>query len=217
MKSFDLKPLRKLAQRYLGLLCFALLSACASTGKGADASAPNIDVVPLSYNESIDISGRFTAQFEQNGRPQSWSGSFDWTQSPENTMVTLLSPLGQVVATIMLTPQGATMTQADKAPQSAANVDALVQDTLGWPLPISNLRNWMQAQVIDRAGKRIVATPQMTKTIDTSDGWRLLFLSWQDAEKPGAPPAPKRIDMERDTEQAGRVQMRLIISSWQPH
>ena len=89
----------------------------------------------LNYSETIDIGGRFTTQYEQNGKPQSISGSFEWSQTPQQTTVTLLSPLGQTVATIISTPQGATLTQADRAPRSAANVDALVADTLGWPLP----------------------------------------------------------------------------------
>ncbi len=192
--------------------CVALLAACASVRPPATS---NHAVAPQAYNEAIDISGRFSAQFEQNGRPQSWSGGFNWAQTPQSTLVTLLSPLGQTVASIVVTPFGATLTQTDKEPRSAPNVDALVQDALGWPLPISNLRNWMQARVSDQRGQLIVATPQMTDAIDTSDGWRLRYLSWQDESEPGMRNVPKRIDMERDTAQAGRVQMRLVISTWQ--
>ena len=194
--------------------CVALLAACASVRPPA---ASNQTAAPQPYSEAIDISGRFSAQFEQNGRPQSWSGGFNWAQTPHSTLVTLLSPLGQTVASIVVTPSGATLTQADKEPRSASSVDALVQDTLGWPLPISNLRNWMQARVADRNGQLIVATPQMSDTIDTSDGWRLRYLSWQDDSGPGMQNVPKRIDMERDTAEAGRVQMRLVISTWQAH
>ncbi|HEX8954679.1 MAG TPA: lipoprotein insertase outer membrane protein LolB [Burkholderiaceae bacterium] len=173
----------------------------------------------LKYSETIDIGGRFTTQYEQNGKPQSISGSFEWSQTPQQTTVTLLSPLGQTVATITSTPQGATLIQADRAPRSADNVDALVADTLGWPLPVSNMRSWMQGQVTDDEGHHLSATPQLTKTVDTADGWRLQYLSWQDNETGGkdSPAIPKRIDMERDTSYAGRVQMRLVISSWQPH
>jgi outer membrane lipoprotein LolB len=170
----------------------------------------------LTYKDTIDIGGRFTTQYEQNGKPQSISGSFEWSQTPEKTVVNLLSPLGQTVATITSTAQGATLTQADRLPKSAPNVDTLFAETLGWPLPVSNLRNWMQGQVTDDEGHRIEATPQLTKTIATADGWRLQYVSWQDGEAAG-PSVPKRIDMERDTSYAGRVQMRLVISSWQPH
>ena len=170
----------------------------------------------LPYSETIDIGGRFTTQYEQNGRPQSISGSFEWSQTPQQTTVTLLSPLGQTVATITSTAQGATLTQADRPPKSAPDVDTLVAGTLGWPLPVSNMRNWMQGQVVDDEGHHLSASPQLTKTVSTADGWQLQYLSWQDNEA-GGPSIPKRIDMERDTSYAGRVQMRLVISSWQPH
>lgn len=205
---------RRVAALACATICVALLAACANV---RPATAPSNAAAPQAYSDTIDISGRFSAQFEQNGRPQSWSGAFNWAQSPQSTLVTLLSPLGQTVATIVVTPSGATLTQTDKEPRSATNVDALVQDTLGWPLPISNLRNWMQARATNRQGQLVVATPQMTDTIDTGDGWRLRYLSWQDESEPGMQNVPKRIDMERDTAEAGRVQMRLVISTWQPH
>ena len=200
--------------RLATVLFCAALAACQTAPRAPAGLA-------LAYSESIDIGGRFTTQYEQYGKPQSISGSFEWNQTPQQTTVTLLSPLGQTVATITSTARGATMTQADRPPKSAANVDQLFADTLGWPLPVSNLRNWMQGQVVDNEGHYLSATPQLTDIIDTADGWRLQYVSWQDSEAAGGPatgPAiPKRLNIERDTSYAGRVQMRLVISNWQPH
>ncbi len=204
-----MKSLLRNALRVATALFFAALAGC--------QTVPTTPAGPaLTYREAIDIDGRFTTQYEQNGKPQSVSGSFEWSQSPQKTVVTLLSPLGQTVATITATAQGATLTQADRPPKSAPDVDALFSETLGWPLPVSNLRNWMQGQVTDDRGRHIGATPQTVNTIDTADGWRLQYVSWQDNDT-GGPSIPKRIDMERDTSYAGRVQMRLVISNWQPH
>jgi outer membrane lipoprotein LolB len=199
--------LRRSALRLATALFSIVLAGCQTIQPAGPAWA---------YKDTIDIGGRFTTQYEQNGKPQSISGSFEWSQTPDTTVVTLLSPLGQTVATIKSTAQGATLTQADRPAKSAPNVDALVAEALGWPLPVSNLRSWMQGQVTDDEGHHLAATPQLTKTVDTADGWRLQYLSWQDGEA-GSPSIPKRIDMERDTSYAGRVQMRLVISSWQPH
>jgi outer membrane lipoprotein LolB len=203
MKSIFLRSVLRAAT----VLLFLALAGCKTMQPAGPA---------WTYRDTIDIGGRFTTQYEQNGKPQSISGSFEWSQTPQKTVVTLLSPLGQTVATITSTAQGATLTQADHPPKSAANVDTLFAETLGWPLPVSNLREWMQGQVTDDEGHRLSATPQLTKTVNTADGWRLQYLSWQDGEA-GIPSVPKRIDMERDTSYAGRVQMRLVISNWQPH
>lgn len=199
------------------LLRFAFVLLIAALTLAGCQTTPTAPTGPaLVYSDTIDIGGRFTTQYEQNGRPQSISGSFEWSQTPQKTVVTLLSPLGQTVATITSTKDGATLVQADRPAKNAADVDTLVAETLGWPLPVSNLRSWMQGMAVDGDGKKINATPQWTKTIDTADGWRLQYLSWQDSDAGGAQ-TPKRIDMERDTSYAGRVQMRLVISSWQPH
>lgn len=174
-------------------------------------------VLPHAYQEAVDISGRFTAQFQHNAKPESWSGSFTWAQTSQGTTVALQSPLGQTLATIVVDPGSATLIQSDQAPRHAANVDALAEQALGWPLPISNLRDWLQAYAVGSDGTRIMATPASTATIVTRDGWRLNYLSWQDDNDVGMQNVPKRIDMERDTAEAGRVVMRLVITSWQIH
>ncbi len=196
--------------RFAAVLFFIALAGCQTTPTAPAGPA-------LKYSDTIDIGGRFTTQYEQNGKPQSISGSFEWSQTPQQTVVTLLSPLGQTVATITANAQGATLTQADRPPKRAADVDTLVAQTLGWPLPVSNLRTWMQGQATDSHGHPVSATPQSSDTINTADGWRLQYLSWQDNSEAGGPSIPKRIDAECDTSYAGRVQMRLVISSWQPH
>jgi outer membrane lipoprotein LolB len=192
------------------------IAGCADLQQGAPNSG-NPAVLPHAYRESIDIGGRFSAQFQHNDKPESWSGNFTWAQTPQGTTVALQSPLGQTLATIVIDATNATLIQSDKMPRTAANVDALVEDALGWPLPISNLRDWLQAYAVSADGKRILATPQSTATIATRDGWRINYLSWQDDNEVGMQNVPKRINMERDTSEAGRVAMRLVITSWQIH
>jgi outer membrane lipoprotein LolB len=207
---------------FLRCAAFALtlpLTACITTqavhppttGTGTGAALPH------NYYDNIDISGRFSVQFEHNGRPESWSGSFTWAQTPDKTTVALLSPLGQTLATIVSDEQMATMIQSGQEPRRAANVDALVQETLGWPLPISHLRDWLQAYTVNANGQRIPETPTSSPIIATADGWNLNFVSWQDNNDFSIQNMPKRIDLERETAEAGKVAMRLVITSSQVH
>lgn len=200
-------------------LAFALtlpLAACVTPAAHPQANGA-ITIAPHSYHDNIDIAGRFSVQFQHNGRPESWSGSFTWAQTSDKTTVALLSPLGQTIATIVADDQMATMIQSGQPPRSAANVDALVQDTLGWPLPISHLRDWLQAYTVNANGQRILETPTSPAIIATADGWNLDFVSWQDDNNSGMQNAPKRIDLERETSEAGKVAMRLVITSSQVH
>jgi outer membrane lipoprotein LolB len=185
------------------------LAACA----GIPPAAPTMPEagVTRAYQQSVDINGRMSVRYQLNGRDEALHGSFEWRQRPDNTQLTLLSPLGQTLAHIMVTPDGATLTQAGQPPLSAADADALASQALGWPLPVAGLRDWLQGMVTVPGGKRVALAPGNDGDIVSADGWRLRFPAWED----GAPARPRRIDLARSTEQAGDVALRLVIDSFQ--
>ena len=186
------------------------LAACA----GIPPAAPTMPEagVTRAYEQSVDINGRMSVRYNLNGRDEALHGSFEWRQRPDNTRLTLLSPLGQTLAQIMVTPDGATLTQAGQPPLSAADADALASQALGWPLPVAGLRDWLQGMVTVPGGKRLALAPGNDGDIVSADGWRLRFPAWED----GDPARPRRIDLARSTEQAGDVALRLVIDSFQP-
>jgi outer membrane lipoprotein LolB len=204
----------------VALPVFLILSGCAAiapTGPATGVPAADRAATQRTYHDKIVIGGRLSVRYQQNGNDQSVHGSFTWSQSPGRTLVTLLSPLGQTIATIEITPALATLTQGGQAPRSATDVDALAAGALGWPLPISGLRNWLQGFGQDADGQRFVAAPQAkAATAMTSDGWHINYASWQNDADPSASNHPKRIDLERSTTQAGDVALRIVIDNWQP-
>ncbi len=181
-----------------------LLTACASTGSLSTATVAD-------YRDSIELSGRISVNYEKNGQPESLSGKFSWAQTPRAVNVALASPLGQTLATISVTPGSATLTQTDKAPRTAADIDTLTAQTLGWQLPVSGLRDWLQGYASAAGGQHFVASPA-NNTVTTADGWRLVFVSWQDDK--AARPQPKRIDATRPaTLDNGELAIRIVIDT----
>lgn len=173
--------------RRLSLLaCAAILAGCATTSS-------NVATVGA-YRDSIDLSGRLSVNYQKEGRQESLTGNYDWTQRPGRVDVTLANPLGQTIATIEVTPQSATLTQSGRAPVSEADIDTLTQRTLGWPLPVAGLRDWLQGYAVDGQGQRFAASPARNEVL-TRDGWRLRFVEWQDPN--AAQPAPRVIHAER--------------------
>jgi outer membrane lipoprotein LolB len=164
------------------------------------------------YHDTIELDGRLSVQYQQNGQDQALHGSFIWRQTAQQTQVTLMSPLGQILAVIEVTPERATLTQSGQSPRIADDVDQLAAQSLGWPLPVSGLRNWLQGFVTNANGKRIVATPA-TQAVTTHDGWRIEYVSWDESDPTNL--HPKRIDLQRQTMQAGDVTMRIVIDKWQ--
>lgn len=179
-----------------------LLSACAGTGPRSAATV-------ASYRDTLDLSGRLSVNYDKDGKPETLSGKFTWAQTPAAIDVALASPLGQTLATIRVTPESATLTQTDRAPKVARDIDTLTAQTLGWSLPVSGLRDWLQGYATDADGKRMAASPARNE-VTTPDGWKVTFVSWQDDAAPV--PQPKRIDAQRAaTLSTGELALRIVI------
>jgi outer membrane lipoprotein LolB len=172
-----------------------LLLALAASLAGCATSSANLSHATVGqYRDSIDLTGRLSVNYHREGRLESVTGNFNWAQRPGQIDVSLASPLGQTMVAIKVTPHQATLTQANQPPRVAADIDALTAQVLGWQLPVSGLRDWLQGYATDARGERFVASPA-NNSVYTRDGWRLRFVSWQD--EAAAHPRPRRIDAER--------------------
>jgi outer membrane lipoprotein LolB len=183
-------------------LCAVLLAGCASAP--ITPSQPHSLQMVEGYRSTFDTAGRLSVNYRKNGNPESLTGKFTWAQKPGRIDVSLSSPMA-TIATISITPESATLVQSDKAPRVARDIDTLTAESLGWSLPVSGLRDWLQGYATGADGKRFVATPA-NNTVTTADGWRLRFVSWQDEN--AAQPAPKRIDAERG---ADELAIRIVL------
>ena len=183
----------------------AILCGCATT-----PSAPPSSAVVAPYADSVALSGRLNVRYLKDGKQESSTVKFDWKQDAHSTDVALFDPFGSKVATINVTPQGATLREGgNKPPLSAPSIDALSARALGWALPVDGLRGWLQGHATAADGKPWSASPANSE-VTTREGWRLQSTDWQ----PGsATPRPKRIDAEHPG--GGDVQqmaLRIVIS-----
>lgn len=202
-------------QRTLTVALLPLLAACSSLAPPLSTTPVVSQSAERRFAESIELTGRLSVRYQGPQGEEAVHGSFNWMQTPSQTRITLLSPLGQTIALIDVSPQGASLSQAGQPVRHAADVDALTAQTLGWPLPVAGLREWLQGIAHTASGQRFVATPQASE-VTTQDGWQIRYANWQpDIASPQA--RPKRIDLARNTQQAGNVSIRIAIDSWQEH
>jgi outer membrane lipoprotein LolB len=182
----------------------SLLAGCATT------SAPRSTAAVAPYRDNIELTGRIAINYSKDGKKESLNGKFTWRQSKDGTDVNLISPTGQTVAVISVAPGSATLKQSGKEPLSAPDLDSLTTRTLGWTLPVSGLRDWLQGHAIASDGSRYTATPS-NDTVVTRDGWKLDYVSWQDDAAPV--PMPKRIDATRIAlgQQVDDMALRIVI------
>lgn len=175
---------------FAGAVFAAALSGCATNPVNLSHNMVG------AYRESATLAGNLSVTYQKDGQPQQPIGvKFNWEQTPDRVHVSLASPLGQTLAVIDVTPDSATLTEANRAPRVAKDLETLTRDTLGWSLPVSGLRDWLQGYAIKADGKRFIASPANSNVV-TQDGWHVHFVSWQDDQ--AAVPQVKRIDAERN-------------------
>lgn len=192
-----------------------LMSGCASlTTDGAPSVASTESQAARVYHDAIELGGRLSVRYQQNGKEEAVHGNFTWSQKPEKTNIVLLSPLGQTLALIEVAPKASKLTQAGQPPRVAADPDALAAEALGWPLPVSGLKTWLQGFAFGVDGKPVTAGPDGA-SVTTPDGWRIHYANWQSDESSQGQSRPKRIDLDRTTAQAGNVSLRIVIDNWQ--
>lgn len=200
----------------------SFISGCASLAPPPPATSTGAAATPAPvriYHEAIDLSGRLSLRYEQNGAPQALDGKFTWSQTAGGARIVLQTPFGQTLATIDITPSASTLVQSGQPPRTEASVDALTANALGWPLPIAGLRTWLQGFATDARGAPYVARATAMGDdafVNTADGWLIHYTVWEDADSVGNA-RPRRIDLQRPTSQAGNISLRIVLDTWQPH
>ncbi len=218
MRSYELDSIvLKHVKHYLSRLGCApilalslLVTGCATTTTVTDTQLLQV----RSYATTAVLAGRLSIRYDVNGTEQASHGSFTWNQHNEHTTVQLLSPLGQIVAVITISPDQATLTQSNHAEKTAEDPDTLIHDVIGWPLPINGLHYWLQGFSIERSGKPFpVKAANEPVTMTTPDAWHITYASWEPDSNNAL--RPKRIDLSRNTKEAGTVAIRIVIDEWQ--
>lgn len=194
------------------LICFsAALSACSTAPTLHAPASTEAPSQARRLQEQIQLQGRISIQYQQNDQPQTVIVGFEWLQSPQDLGITLSTPLGQTIATIQQNASGARLEQAKQEPRTATDIESLLVENLGWTIPVAGLKAWLQGFDLQPDGS-LSAVPVKDYARLQSQGWQLDFVSWQND---GGVYHPKRIDLYKNTEQVGEMQIRIIIEEWQ--
>ena len=144
------------------MLGAAVLAGC-STARPA-----NLDT--LSNGSFGQWAGRFSitlvapegADTEQQSNEDRAQGRFKLSRQPGRLDLALFSPFGQTMAKATAVPGRATLTTAKGQVYEAQNSTRLVEQALGWRLPVDALPGWLAGERLAEDGKTVVL-----------DGWRV--------------------------------------------
>lgn len=177
----------------LAALAFAcLIAACATRG------------LPPRAPEPFDLSGRVSVTHD--GR--AFTSSLRWQHLPDRDEIWLLTPLGQALAHIVSTAEGATVTGADRKQVRGPDVEALTRQALGWELPLTRLQYWIRGEPAPGGSANFGAAVSVEgRTEFAQDDWHISVVRYPESEQAGR---PHRIELRRGEEQV----IRLVIDAW---
>jgi outer membrane lipoprotein LolB len=170
------------------------LAGCASV-KPQGPSTSNA-ATSVTAQTSRAYHGRFAVQYnDQNGQQRNAYGNFTWQETGDTVTLQLLNPLGQTMAIVTSAPAAATLELPNRQPLTADNVSTLMQNALGFALPVEGLRYWLQPSPAPTSRAKTEKDPEQPSRLKeiTQDGWTIDYVAYADAPATGL----KRINLSR--------------------
>ncbi len=181
--------------RRLLLIVLLTLAGCASAPRLSPPSAQQ----PAS---AFNLNGRFTVHHQE----QHYSGGLRWQHQSSRDELLLQGPLGITAARIVSDAQVATLEQNGKH-YAADNVELLMQQVLGWGLPLPLLHHWLigradaanPADITRDASGRIAVLHQA--------GWEVRYVRYADDTVDSL---PSRITLLHED-----IEVQILLDEWE--
>ncbi|WP_233851902.1 lipoprotein insertase outer membrane protein LolB [Paraburkholderia sp. HD33-4] len=170
------------------------LAGCASV-KPQGPSTSNA-ATEVTAQTSRSYQGRFAIQYnDQNGQQRNAYGNFSWQETGDTVTLQLRNPLGQTLAIVTSSPASATLELPNRAPLTADNVSTLMQNALGFALPVEGLRYWLRPSPAPTSRATTEKDPEQPSRLKqiTQDGWTIDYVAYADAPATGV----KRLNLSR--------------------
>lgn len=197
-----------------------LLNACVSWQVGtqsneifgwgesaSDRAAPNYQLSPTEQAFTRSPDWQFSGRMNITTVDRVWTGALRWHQQTREFDLTISAPFGQGVLQIKGDPYSAVLHSADGHLLESDDIQTLLQQQLGWQIPIAGLRYW----VLGVPQPTIDASISRDETGKISEirqsNWQVYIRSYQ---RSGAHELPRKLDLYNN-----QYQIRLVIHDWQ--
>ena len=138
----------------------------------------------------------------------SGSGTLFWLQRQDYYDIRLSGPLGRGAARLTGRPGAILLEVANQGRYEAESPEALLEEQLGWRLPVSHLQWWVRGLPAPDSKSRVTLDSNSQLARLQQDGWDVEYLSY--AEQNGYS-LPQRIKLH-----GTNLDVTLVIKDWQP-
>ena len=176
------------------LLLAMLLSGCATTPQQVQRP-PQVEA-PFAFSGRVAVK-----QGELHD-----SAGLRWVHSAAEDEILLLAPLGQTVARIHRDANETTLDASGKH-YSAQDMETLMQQVLGWQLPLSGLRYWVTALPVPNSESSIERDANGQIGLLRQQGWEISYSRYAALT---ADALPLRLKLQREG-----MEVLLLIDEWE--
>lgn len=195
-----MKPLPRIA----AALALLALAGCASLPPPAvDAELNRKHLARTAQISAFTAAGRMAVQTEQRG----FSGSLRWQHGADGDRLALFSPLGSQVAQIVAGRDGITLTTSDQKTYSAADAESLLQQTMGWSLPLAGLSHWVLGRPVQGHFEAAQWDAEGRFTRLRQNGWDIEYDAYATVD---GMPLPGKVVLK-----SPKLNLKLLIERWE--
>ncbi len=192
--------------RLLLVLVFFVLAGCAGVPQVkpsiATKAMQEAHLLNIAAISQFAIKGRIAVQADGAGL----SGGFGWQHGNVDDDITLYSPLGGQLASIKKTAEKVSLQDVNGNSIDAPDAQTLTQHTLGWPLPLSGLADW----VLGRPSKSVVQASTLDDQGRLStlkqEGWTIEYKLYSEQDGYFL---PSKIFLRSE-----KVYLKLVVERW---
>ena len=153
---------------------------------------------------AFDRSGRFALLVEHsNGKQDAVQGGFAWRDATSHQQLDLANPLGSTLARVDVRPGQAVLTRSDGSTDTAEGPDALIDQVLGSPIPVSGLQDWLQGRLASGNADHVEKDSDGHLSRFQQNDWRVELSRYDEL-------GPRLLRLRR-TEPGRDISLRLIV------
>ena len=190
--------------------CLALLSGCAGltshetlSGQGNPAQW-QAHKTQASQLNGWQISGKGGIRSPR----ESGSATLFWLQRQDYFDIRLAGPMGRGAARLTGRPGAVSLDAANQGQFQAESAEALLQQQLGWSLPVAHLFWWIRGLPAEDSKSRLTLDSESRLAKLEQDDWQVEYLSYVEQNGYWLP--------ERMKLHGANLDITLVIKDWQP-
>ena len=190
--------------------CLALLSGCAGltshetlSGQGNPAQW-QAHKTQASQLNGWQISGKVGIRSPR----ESGSATLFWLQRQDYFDIRLAGPMGRGAARLTGRPGAVSLDAANQGQFQAESAEALLQQQLGWSLPVAHLFWWIRGLPTEDSKSRLTLDSESRLAKLEQDDWQVEYLSYVEQNGYWLP--------ERMKLHGANLDITLVIKDWQP-